>query len=102
VKFGSYAQRVLRPAGARPPIQVLRDFIDRHRDTYGVEPICKLLQITPVWLSTLCRATWSSMLPGFQRRQPLYFQDAIFQARTKCLRQAQASVIGSGVIKKTA
>ena len=27
--------------------QVLRDFIDKHRDTYGVEPICKVLQIAP-------------------------------------------------------
>nr|WP_086003134.1 IS3 family transposase [Polaromonas sp. JS666] len=35
------------PGGARPPIQVLRDFIDQHRDTYGVEPVCKVLQIAP-------------------------------------------------------
>jgi putative transposase len=25
----------------------LKDFIDQHRDTYGVEPICKVLQIAP-------------------------------------------------------
>jgi putative transposase len=25
----------------------LRDFIDKHRDTHGVEPICKVLQIAP-------------------------------------------------------
>jgi transposase InsO family protein len=25
----------------------MRDFIDRHRDTHGVEPICKVLQIAP-------------------------------------------------------
>jgi hypothetical protein len=25
----------------------LREFIDKHRDTYGVEPICKVLQIAP-------------------------------------------------------
>ena len=26
---------------------MLRDFIDKHRDTHGVEPICKVLQIAP-------------------------------------------------------
>jgi transposase InsO family protein len=25
----------------------LKDFVDKHRDTYGVEPICKVLQIAP-------------------------------------------------------
>jgi putative transposase len=25
----------------------LRDFIDEHRDTHGVEPICKILQVAP-------------------------------------------------------
>ncbi|HWU77103.1 MAG TPA: IS3 family transposase [Rhodanobacter sp.] len=35
------------PGGARPPTQVLRDFIDEHRSTFGVEPICKVLQIAP-------------------------------------------------------
>ncbi len=33
------------PGGARPPTQVLRAFVDKHRDVYGVEPICKVLQI---------------------------------------------------------
>ena len=28
-------------------MQVLRQFIDEHRHTYGVEPICKVLQIAP-------------------------------------------------------
>lgn len=27
--------------------QVLMDFIDQHRDSHGVEPICKVLQIAP-------------------------------------------------------
>ncbi|MBK9327287.1 MAG: IS3 family transposase [Hydrogenophilales bacterium] len=35
------------PGGARPPTQVLRAFIDQHRDAYGVEPICEVLQIAP-------------------------------------------------------
>ena len=25
----------------------MRGFVDQHRDTYGVEPICKVLQIAP-------------------------------------------------------
>ena len=40
-------QRVFRPGGARPPSQVLRAFVDQHREAYGVEPICKVLQIAP-------------------------------------------------------
>ncbi|QTD89819.1 IS3 family transposase [Burkholderia anthina] len=35
------------PGGARPPFQVLKAFIDQHRDTFGVEPICKVLRIAP-------------------------------------------------------
>ncbi|KWI29052.1 transposase [Burkholderia ubonensis] len=29
------------------PFQVLKAFIDQHRDTFGVEPICKVLRIAP-------------------------------------------------------
>uniref|UniRef100_UPI003898F6BE IS3 family transposase n=1 Tax=Cumulibacter manganitolerans TaxID=1884992 RepID=UPI003898F6BE len=29
--------------GARPPTSVLIEFIDQHRDLYGVEPICRVL-----------------------------------------------------------
>ncbi len=48
------------PGGARPPTQVLIDFIDRHRDTFGVEPICKLLQI----------AHWCYRRHAARRRNP--------------------------------
>src|SRR5512139_3583439 len=40
-------ERVFRPGGARPPAEVLRTFVDVHRGTHGVEPICKALQIAP-------------------------------------------------------
>ena len=31
----------------------MKDFIDQHRDTFGVEPICKVLQIArPVTAAT--------------------------------------------------
>ncbi|MDP2221665.1 MAG: IS3 family transposase, partial [Hydrogenophaga sp.] len=33
--------------GARPPSEVLNDFVDQHRQAYGVESICKVLQIAP-------------------------------------------------------
>ncbi|WP_431017829.1 IS3 family transposase [Burkholderia gladioli] len=35
------------PGGTRPPYQVLKAFIDQHRDTFGVESICKVLRIAP-------------------------------------------------------
>ncbi|MFC7091853.1 IS3 family transposase, partial [Halomonas salifodinae] len=35
------------PGGARPPQQVMIDFIDDHRASYGVEPICRVLPIAP-------------------------------------------------------
>jgi len=41
------SQCVFRPGGARPPSQILKGFIDQHRQTYGVEPICKVMQIAP-------------------------------------------------------
>jgi hypothetical protein len=28
-------------------MQVMRTFVDQHPDTYGVEPICNVLQIAP-------------------------------------------------------
>lgn len=40
-------QRVFRPGGARPPTQVLKNFIDQHREAFGVEPLCKVLQVAP-------------------------------------------------------
>ena len=33
--------------GARPPIEVIVEFIDANRDELGVEPICKALQVAP-------------------------------------------------------
>jgi transposase-like protein len=33
--------------GARPPIEVIVEYIDAHRDEFGVEPICKVLQVAP-------------------------------------------------------
>jgi putative transposase len=38
---------VFREGGARPPSQVMVGFIDDHRETFGVEPICAVLPIAP-------------------------------------------------------
>ncbi|WP_422015542.1 IS3 family transposase [Roseateles sp.] len=35
------------PGGARPPHQVLKAFVDQHRQEFGVESICSVLQIAP-------------------------------------------------------
>lgn len=39
--------RVFRPGEARPPTEMMVGFIDQHRGTYGVEPICAQLPIAP-------------------------------------------------------
>ncbi|MFN3789842.1 IS3 family transposase [Massilia sp.] len=35
------------PGGARPPLQAVRKFIDQYRHAYGVEPICRVMQVAP-------------------------------------------------------
>ncbi|MBI2380475.1 MAG: IS3 family transposase [Gammaproteobacteria bacterium] len=35
------------PGGARPPFEVSWTFIDDHREQFGVEPLCKTLQVAP-------------------------------------------------------
>ncbi|WP_435531642.1 IS3 family transposase [Ramlibacter cellulosilyticus] len=52
------ASALFRPGGARPPIQAVKAFIDEHRGAYGVEPICRVMQIAPstYWLHAQRRA----------------------------------------------
>ena len=38
---------VFRPGGARPPHQVPKAFVDQHRQQFGVESICRVMQIAP-------------------------------------------------------
>jgi transposase len=40
-------QRVFRPGGARPPTEVVMQFVAQQRERFGVEPICRALQIAP-------------------------------------------------------
>ncbi|MFC4930747.1 IS3 family transposase [Massilia sp. GCM10023247] len=35
------------PGGARPPLQAVRAFVDQYRHAYGVEPICRVMQVAP-------------------------------------------------------
>src|SRR5699024_9894157 len=49
--------------GARPPIQVIVDFIDEHRDEFGVEPIVRALR------GTAARIAVSSYY-AFKKRRP--------------------------------
>ncbi|WP_295529216.1 IS3 family transposase [uncultured Pseudacidovorax sp.] len=41
------ASAFFAPGGARPPLEVVRAFIDQHRKAFGVEPLCKVLQVAP-------------------------------------------------------
>ncbi|WP_094298971.1 IS3 family transposase [Noviherbaspirillum autotrophicum] len=41
------ASALFRPGGARPPIEIIKAFIDEHRETFGVEPLCEVMQIAP-------------------------------------------------------
>ena len=38
---------VLRLGGARPPTEVLRASFDKHWGAFGIEPLCKVLQVAP-------------------------------------------------------
>ncbi|AZC02541.1 IS3-like element ISAba19 family transposase [Acinetobacter nosocomialis] len=41
------AAAFFRPGGARPPTQIMVDFIHNNKDRYGVEAICRILPIAP-------------------------------------------------------
>ena len=51
--------------GARPPLEAMIRYIDAHRDTFGVEPICQVLAVAP---STYYAAR---SLPAAMRESPL-------------------------------
>ncbi|MGN5538183.1 IS3 family transposase [Alcaligenes sp. Lyrl_28] len=41
------ASTFFAPGGARPRTEEINTYIDQHRDVYGVEPICRVLQVAP-------------------------------------------------------
>jgi hypothetical protein len=47
----------------------MRSFVDEHRDVYGVEPICRVLQIAPSsYREHAARARDPSRAPARERR----------------------------------
>lgn len=72
-------QRIFRPGEARPPLQVVIEFVERHRDRFGVESICRALQVAPsaVWREAarrrnpIIRPAWqqrdAALLPEIER-----------------------------------
>ena len=57
--------------GARTPIQILRELIDEHHDKFGVEPICKALQISRQGIDGMQRfgASRNGARRGSERRR---------------------------------
>ncbi|MBC7204306.1 MAG: IS3 family transposase [Pusillimonas sp.] len=55
------ASGFFRPGGDRPPSKEVNAYIDMHRDLYGVDPICKVLQVAPSAYrrhAARCRQPW--------------------------------------------
>ena len=73
----SQGVRVFCDGGARPPIQVMKSFIDEHRDAYGVEPICRVLPIAPsTYREHAARRKDPARAPARERR------DAVLRKRS--------------------
>ncbi|MAL00690.1 MAG: IS3 family transposase [Alcaligenaceae bacterium] len=55
------ASAFFAPGGDRPPNKEINAYIDAHRDLYGVDPICKVLQVAPSAYrrhAARCRQPW--------------------------------------------
>ena len=59
--------RVFRPGGARPPTQMIVDYIDSHRGRFGVEPICAVLAEAGIQIAPSTYYTRRE-IPGDRRR----------------------------------
>src|SRR5690554_4327672 len=60
------------PGGARPPVQAMTAFIDEHRASYGVEPICRVLPIAPsTYYAYAARQRCPELQSARQRRDTL-------------------------------
>lgn len=63
------AAAFFRPGGARSPRDVMVSFIDAHRKTYEVEPICAELPIAPsTYYESKAREAGRTLLPARTRR----------------------------------
>ncbi|MGS1002152.1 IS3 family transposase [Burkholderia glumae] len=77
------------PGGVRPPFQVLKAFVDQHRDTFGVEPICKVLRIAPSGYRR-----HAAQLRDPSRRCARAKRDEILQPEVRRVWQANMQVYG--------
>ncbi|WP_310345623.1 IS3 family transposase [Methylobacterium sp. BE186] len=90
------ANEILRKAsayfcsgGTRPPVPVMIAFIDEHRATYGVEPICRVLPIAPsTYHAHAARRADPGRLPARAKR------DAVLMAEIRRVYEANFRVYG--------
>ena len=60
------AAAFFRPGGARPPTQIMVDFIHNNKDRYGVEAICRIL---PIAASTYYRTLDLATIQNIERNE---------------------------------
>ncbi|MFC6308070.1 IS3 family transposase [Paraburkholderia dipogonis] len=89
------ASAFFAPGGARPPPEVLKAFIDQHRDTFGVEPICKVLRIAPSGYRR-----HAAQLRDPSRRCARAKRDEFVSAEIKRVWQANMQVYGADKVWK--
>ncbi|WP_411955742.1 IS3 family transposase [Burkholderia pseudomallei] len=89
------ASAFFAPGGARPPSEVLKAFIDQHRDTFGVEPICKVLRIAPSGYRR-----HAAQLRDPSRLSARAKRDALLQPEIKRVWQTNMQVYGADKVWK--
>ncbi|HAS09811.1 MAG TPA: IS3 family transposase [Acidimicrobiaceae bacterium] len=80
--------------GARPPTEVTVEFIDRHRDEFGVEPICRTLEMAP---STYYAAKRRELAPSARA-----VRDAVMMQVLMAMWVANRKVYGADKLWKAA
>ncbi|WP_146869818.1 IS3 family transposase [Acidovorax delafieldii] len=83
------------PGGTRPPSEVLKGFIDQHRQAYGVESICKVLQIAP---SGYWRHAAQQRNPALRCQRAL--RDGVLAPHIERVWQANMQVYGADKVWK--
>ncbi|HET8930027.1 MAG TPA: IS3 family transposase, partial [Acidimicrobiales bacterium] len=80
--------------GARPPIEVIVGYVGEHRDEFGVEPICRVLQIAP---STYYAAKRRQVAPSKRA-----LRDAVMMQALMALWVANRKVYGADKLWRAA
>ncbi|MBF8179817.1 IS3 family transposase [Herminiimonas contaminans] len=78
------------PGGARPPLKILRQFIDQHRHTFGVEPLCRVLQIAPSGYRRYAAQQRNPQLQSFRAKR-----DAVLMPEIQRVWEANMKVYGA-------